>query len=560
MQDALEAGRRALAEGEWARARACFAQAGPGGEALDGLAQALFSEGDYAAAIEAAERAFTAFRAEGNDLRASVCARLAGYLYGVVHGSAAVARGWLGRAVRLTEGAGDCPERARVELTLAVLSTDEAGRERHLSAASAIATRCGDTDLVLDAMSLRGLHLVAAGDVDAGMALLDEALAAVAAGEVADLVSIGAMYCKMLHACELTCDVRRAEDWLALADRFVARTDRVPISAICRTHYGGVLTAAGRWADAERELVTSIELYDRTYRALRAAAVVRLAALRVRQGRLAEAGELLAGAEHDAYAVKPQVELHLARGEAELAAARIDRFFRTDPPAELAAPLLMLLVQARLALGDADAAAEAALRLRELPAAPLAAAFADHAAGLVAAARGQDAAGSLESALSAFARLGLPWEAARVRLDLADVLATAQPELALVEARTALESFQRLSATRDADAATGLLRRLGVRGHTGPRGSGTLTAREREVLDLLGEGLSNPGIAARLFVSRRTVEHHVSNILAKLGLTSRAEAAAFAVRGHRLGSATAAQYPRTEQFPAEFGRQYSGGG
>src|SRR5204863_1681898 len=86
---------------------------------------------------------------------------------------------------------------------------------------------------------------------------------------------------KMLHACELTSDVRRAEEWLELADRF------------CRTHYGGVLTAAGRWNDAERELVTSIEQYTRSYRALRAAAVVRLADLRVRQGRLVEAAELL---------------------------------------------------------------------------------------------------------------------------------------------------------------------------------------------------------------------------------------------------------------------------
>ena len=126
-------------------------------------------------------------------------------------------------------------------------------------------------------MSQRGLHLVADGQVEAGMALLDEALAAVAAGEVRDLVAVGAMYCKMLHACELTCDVRRAEDWLALADRFVEQTNRIPISAICRTHYGAVLTAAGRWIDAERELATALELYDRSYRALRGSAVVRLA-------------------------------------------------------------------------------------------------------------------------------------------------------------------------------------------------------------------------------------------------------------------------------------------
>ncbi len=538
--EVLSEGRRALARGDWAVARARFEQASvatPSGVALDGLTQALFSEGDYAGAIAAAERACAAFRAEGADARAAHSARFVSYLYWVVHGDGAASSGWLARAVRLADAAGDCPERARIELTRATITADPAAREQHLTAAVEIAERHGLGDLVLDAMSLRGLLLVAGGDVTGGMALLDEALAAVAAGEVEDLISVGAMYCKMLHACELTSDVRRAEDWLALADGFVQRTNRIPIGAICRTHYGGVLTAAGRWPEAERELGSAVELYDRSYRALRAAAVVRLADVRVRQGRVEDAAELLAGAEHDSYAVRPQVELHLARGEADLAVARIERFLRLQPAGELTGPVLLLLVRARLARGDgagADAAATDLSARAENSSHPVIRALADHARGLVSAAH-HDAAATrhLESAVTGFGRSALPFEEARARLDLARVLTSTEPGIATVEARAALRLFQGLGAGREAEAATSVLRLLGAGGHTGPRGDGTLTAREQEVLALLGHGLSNAEIAGRLYLSRRTVEHHVSNVLAKLGVRSRAEAMAFVHHGAR---------------------------
>ncbi|HEX8003503.1 MAG TPA: response regulator transcription factor [Mycobacteriales bacterium] len=530
----LDAGRRALGDGEWVAAREAFGKAAASGsaEAAQGLAEALLSLGDYDGAIARGEEAYTGFRTRGEDVAAATCARFVGYLYGVVHGNAAVMGGWMGRAASLLEDAGDCRERARLELTRATVARDDETRERHLATAVDIARRHGDEDLVFDAMSLRGLHRVAAGEVAAGMALLDEALAAVAAGEVRDAISVGAMYCKMLHACELTSDVRRAEEWLGLADRWVARSGRVPIRAICRTHYGGVLTAAGRWDQAEAELRESVDLYDRSYRALRGAAIVRLGALRVRQGRLGEAGELLAQAEHDAYAVRPLVELHVARGEADLALARVDRYVREQERDD--GPLLLLAVRAHLARGDRAAAAEASRRLDALAAAwdhPAVAAFAGHARGLVGGlAGGPGGVGDLEAAVAAFATLRLPLEEARARLDLATALSGAGSPMAVVEARAALATFQALRAERDADAATSLLRRLGVRGHSAPRGTGVLTRREEDVLALLGDGLSNADIAARLYVSPRTAEHHVSNILAKLGLGSRAEAAAYAVR------------------------------
>jgi DNA-binding NarL/FixJ family response regulator len=124
----------------------------------------------------------------------------------------------------------------------------------------------------------------------------------------------------------------------------------------------------------------------------------------------------------------------------------------------------------------------------------------------------------------------MPMEVARSRLELAAVLAGDRPEVAVAEARAALDGFERLQAARHVDAAAALLRSLGAKTASARSSGDVMTRREAEILDLLGHGLSNPEIADRLYISRKTVEHHVGNILAKLGLRSRAEAAAYAAR------------------------------
>jgi DNA-binding NarL/FixJ family response regulator len=122
-------------------------------------------------------------------------------------------------------------------------------------------------------------------------------------------------------------------------------------------------------------------------------------------------------------------------------------------------------------------------------------------------------------------------ELAGTRLQLASALAAERPEVAMAEARAALDAFERLQAARQADAAAALLRSLGVHATVSPaRSGGVLTRREAEVLGLLGAGLSNREIADRLYISPKTAEHHVGRVLSKLGLRTRAEAAAYAVR------------------------------
>ena len=130
----------------------------------------------------------------------------------------------------------------------------------------------------------------------------------------------------------------------------------------------------------------------------------------------------------------------------------------------------------------------------------------------------------------AFADAGLDHDLAGTRLELAELLADDRPAVDVAETRSALDGLRRIGALRDADAAAHLLRRLGATGRSRRPDRGDLTARQREVLTRLAEGLSNAEIAERLYISPRTVEHHVSSILSTLNLKSRAEAAAHAVR------------------------------
>ena len=142
----------------------------------------------------------------------------------------------------------------------------------------------------------------------------------------------------------------------------------------------------------------------------------------------------------------------------------------------------------------------------------------------------EDASELLLQAVNRFAELGARLDAAQARLELARSLAVSSPDVAIDTARHARTELEALGALRDADAAAAFMRTLGVKGRAGPRAAGLLSRRETEVLRLLAEGVSNREIARRLFISPKTAEHHVGRVYAKLGVSTRAEAAAFAVR------------------------------
>ena len=532
----LRDGWAALAAADWQAARECFEEAAAKSEtaeALDGLSQAIHFQGDYDRAIEVKERAFAAYRRAKQPVEAADTARWLAFLHGTYHGNYAVASGWMGRAQSLLEDVEECAAHGWLVLDGAVFSRDSKEREQCAASALTIARRFGDADLEFDALALLGETHVAAGRVAEGMQLLDQAMAAVTGGEVVAHGAAGEICCRLLSACEHATDVRRAEEWMALVDRYVAWTEFV--RPTCRTHYGGILVALGRWTEAEAELRYAIETFERGYRGDSTFPLVRLAGLRVRQGRYEEAERLLEGAEWHPVARRATATIALARGDLGLAEELAQLCFDGSDPADPACgPLLELLVEIQLARGETAAASATLERLETLASDTgdqLVGALAELGRGRVCSAEGDErAAASLGRALESLATLNLPHEAGRARLELARALASRAPDAAASEARLAFEAFERLGAARDADAAAALLRELGAGGRAWPRGQGTLTKRETEVLALLATGLSNADIAGRLYISRRTAEHHVASIMSKLGLRSRAEAAAYAVR------------------------------
>jgi ATP/maltotriose-dependent transcriptional regulator MalT len=457
--------------------------------------------------VEHTERAYAEFRRAGDGGSAAGAAISLCVTYISNFDNHAAAGGWLARAERLMEEMDPNPLQGWLWLMRGYLEPDP-GRARELhQRALDLARASGDLDLELCALGDLGLTLVTAGRVGEGLALIDEAMAGTLGGEHSRFDTVVSTCCDMLVACDLAGDLRRATQWCQVADQFIRRYGCPFLFARCRTLYGGILVAKGQWAEAEQELEAAIRMAEGAGPASHAEALARLADLRLRQGRFEEAEALLPALGGGRAAARTAARLRLARGEPSVAVGLLERCLQDNGQPHVhgenhlrAAAALETLVVAYLAQGD------------------------------VAEERPDEARRELERSLGLFARLDLPHETALVRLELARALAAGNPEMAVAEARAALGAFEQLGAAGDADATDSLLRSLGAAGRTGPKNAGVLTRREQEVLRLVSLGLSNPEIAQRLFISRKTAAHHVSNLLAKLGVRNRAGAVAYAAR------------------------------
>jgi len=538
-ETSLAAGYEALANGDWEGARSAFEMAldvGETPEALDGLGRALWWLREERDAVVQRERAYAGFRQEGELARAARVALWLSREYEIAFGNAAAARGWLARAERLLRDVAPGAERGWLDLARSEGARNPAEAARAAASALEVALAADDPDLELRALAQLGFAEVSLGHVDEGLARLDEAMAAATSGEPASLETFADICCTLMLACERAGDAERPQQWSQVLEEFVRRYDHVTLLAFCRTCCADVYAANGRIDAAEAELEAAVrELTEAGQRSRCIPPAARLAEIRILQGRFDEAEQLLAGLEAEPEALQARVSLRLARNEASAASAlivrRLDELGWTNL---LSAPLLSQLADARVAeqrLNGAQAAASALDAIAATPGRERVTALAAAAHGRIALAEGdEDASELLQAAVNGFAALGQRLDAARARLDLARSLATVSPEVAVDTARHAHAELEALGALRDADEAAALMRSLGAKSRSGPRATGLLTRRELEVLHLLGEGLANREIAERLFISPKTAEHHLSRIYAKLGVRTRAEAVAFAVR------------------------------
>jgi DNA-binding CsgD family transcriptional regulator len=515
--------------------------AGPNPAAHQLLGGLLFFDDDLTGARREWELAFCEWKEAGETRRAALVAADLADLHTSGFGNPVVGHGWISRARRLLAPAGRCPEQGYVELALIACDVDVECLEGAAVAALELASEFGEGELEVLALADMGYALVVQARTSEGFAALDEAMAALCAGEVSNLSVVGKSYCALLSACERTGDVARAEEWIGVVtETLIAPFGGRPRASHshCRLAYGSVLCSAGRWPEGEQAILEVLAPSGSAYLSHRAEAAARLASLRLLQGRVEEAAELLRPFQDRPGSCEPLARVHLLNGDLDLADAVGRRGLAAVGRDRLrAGELRLLLVEVELARHDVAAATVHADALSELAEATenrVLRAEAALAKGRVAAAEREPEAAvrSLQAAGSQLHPDQRPLLFGMVALELAQALADVGDRGAAVDqARGALAAFHRLGATPLVYRTNAFLRSLGVarsplRQPT-PAMAG-LSGREQEVLALLQGGLTNAEIAQRLFISAKTAEHHVGRVLAKLGVRSRAEAAAVA--------------------------------
>ncbi|TMK35364.1 MAG: LuxR family transcriptional regulator [Actinobacteria bacterium] len=529
----IDRARDALARQAWAEVLDALQGVDPdrlSPQDLEGFADAAWWMSRWDGSTAARQRAYAGYAAAGQDPQAGFNAVLLCFDH-LERGDPSVAMGWLMRAQRHLADHEPCFQQGFLALCQAAVAQHGGDLETAMTLAERahqIGGRFDHRDVIALALLTRGQVLISMGRVAEGLALLDEAMTSVIADELTPYFT-GVLYCSVLDTCLDIADLGRAGEWSRAAATWCETLPRESAyPGRCRVTRAEVAALSGAWADAEREArhVSEDAVTDPP---TAGRALYQCGEIMRRTGDLRGAEDAFSRAHGLGFDPQPGLALlRLAQGKADAASTSLrvalggeeGRSFRR-------VRLLSALVEIALALGDvagaADASGELSLIAGEIgtPALKATAATARGAVRLTEGAS-QEALDELRRASAAWSELKLPYESARTRALFGVAVRNAgDAEGARLELRAARAAFERLGARPDALRAAALI-------DEPPDVPAGLTAREIQVLRLVGTGMTNRDIAATLVISQHTVARHLQNIYAKLGVPTRAAATAFA--------------------------------
>ncbi|MEO7016674.1 MAG: LuxR C-terminal-related transcriptional regulator [Leifsonia sp.] len=529
--DALRRGRAAFAALRWEDAfnslRAEDAVRSLSSSDLRLLAQSASMTARNADAFGYRERAYALSLSEGDELGAATVAFWIGFRLGSI-GERARSHAWLSRADDIASRSGDNVVSGYLQLPRIhhLLHVGDIA-SAYTAATSALATgdRLGDPDLSALARQLAGRALLENGDIDGGMRLLDEAMLLATTGPISEL-SKGLVYCAVVGCCQRVFAIDRAREWSNVLDSWCrAQTQLGIFDGTCRVHRAEILKLGGAWDDALAE-AQHVADNGNSDRRERAAAHYEIGEILRLRGDLAAATREYERASELGGEPQPGLALlRLAEGSIQVAVGSIGRSVATARDPLTRAAFLPAHVEILVAAEAVPEAAAAAEELGDIAAAydsPLLDALAAHATGAVALAdaRAEDALDSLRAALDLWDELGATYAAARTRSAIAAAFASlGDVDGARLETEAARSIFAELRAAEPVAAWPGTAR---------PSPDGILTRRELQVLRLAATGETNKAIGSALGVSARTIDRHMSAILLKLAVPSRAGATAYA--------------------------------
>jgi DNA-binding NarL/FixJ family response regulator len=538
----IGAGRRAYAQQAWADAHDALTRASASApldvEDTERLAWASLLSGRDDSTFAALERLYELRLEAGEQLRAARAAIWLGLRLMSIR-QIGHATGWFARGRRLVEMAGpDCVECGYLQLPVAFQSAVAGDHEAARVAASQaadIGDRHKDADLSAFGRALAGRACILQGRLAAGLPLLDEAMVAATGGGLAPHVT-GLIYCFAIAACQQSHAFDRAREWTAALTAWCdAQPQLVPFTGACLVHRAEIMVLGGAWTDAideARRAATRLAPSGGTELGL---AYYQEGEIHRLRGEHTEAEHAYARArEHGRDPHPGQALLRVAQGRVDLAAAASNRALSMTRDPLQRTRFLPAHVEIMLAASQHREARQAADELETLAerfGMEALVAMAAHAKGAVALADGdaRTALEALRSAQDVWQRVGAPYVGARIRLLVARAFdALGDREGAVLELEAARKVFVQLGAAPDVAATDALIAApADPTGRLAPDAHG-LSKRELEVLRLVASGKTNKAIARELFLSEKTVDRHISNIFAKIDVSSRAAATAWA--------------------------------